>query len=427
MKGIRLKHIPKGTNKWGFQFERPKVDGQRKQIERGGFATKALAQAEGQRMYNLYYSTDKKVQKSDMAYTDFLKNVWIKTDCVDLKPSTIAAYEKTIRNRIEPTIGCYPISAITREQLQQFLLDVFDQGFSLNTISNLKALLTKSFAFAYDEKYITELPTVRLKLPKNRKPKIVTRSSPNSYILPEIRDKIFERYPERTPAHLPLKLGFECGLRRGEVFGLTWDDIDFDKKTLTIHRQENKHVDAGRSTVEKMRANGTSECGNGYWYLASPKTQKSKRVIDLSDDMLDLLKREKARQEKAEAYYEDFYCRYYLEHPLSSDVSENRITETPNDNPVNFVCRNDNGTRLTYHTIEHATAVIKREIYKEFTFHSCRHTHATTLCELGLPDVYIQHRLGHSKSIITIGTYEHVSDNLRAQCLTTINNYYQSA
>ena len=296
---------------------------------------------------------------------------------------------------------------------------------SLNTIGNIKALLTSSFSYAFDEKYIQHLPTARLKIPKNRNPKTVSRANPNSYIPKEIRDRIFERFPERSAAHIPLKLGLECGLRRGEVFGLTWDDVDFDQKTLTVCRQEAKYVDKNRSTTDKQKSNGSSECGDGYWYLGATKTKTSKRTIDLSDDMVDILKREKTRQEKATAYYGEFYRHYYLEHGLFSDVPQNRILETPTENPVHFVCVEECGKRLTYHTIEHATSVIKRDIAKYFTFHSCRHTHATTLAELGLPDVYIQNRLGHASPMITISVYEHISDTLRQQGLNRINEYYR--
>ena len=56
-------------------------------------------------------------------------------------------------------------------------------------------------------------------------------------MIKQIINKIFERFPKFQSAHLPMQLGYRCGLRLGEAFALTWDDIDFKNRTLNVNKQ----------------------------------------------------------------------------------------------------------------------------------------------------------------------------------------------
>lgn len=67
----------------------------------------------------------------------------------------------------------------------------------------------------------------------------------------ETIDKIFKRFPASHSAHILLQLGYRCGIRLGEVFGLTWDDVNFKDHTITVNRQ--------------VQHNGVN------WYLTAPK------------------------------------------------------------------------------------------------------------------------------------------------------------
>ena len=86
-------------------------------------------------------------------------------------------------------------------------------------------------------------------------------------------DKIFERFPEGCSSHIPLMLGYKCGLRLGEAFGVMWSDIDFIKCTLTINRQV-------------QWQGGSKEHGKGYWYFSEPK-YNSFRTISLDNSLME--------------------------------------------------------------------------------------------------------------------------------------------
>lgn len=250
------------------------------------------------------------------------------------------------------------------------------------------------------------------------------------FIPPEIMAKIFERFPEGTSNFLPLKIGYECGMRLGEVFGLCWEDIDFENKVIRLNRQVQWYDDKERDVLDKVSKNGTSDCGNGYWYFAEPK-YKSYRIIEISDELTELLLREKARQIKAKDVYGIFYTNYYSDAPLQftgkkpeTFLSVNRISSDESGFPIHLVCIRENGTFITPRTMQHTSRIIKKEIFKDFDFHSLRHTHASMLAEIGVEQKYIQTRLGHSDIKITIDVYEHATDTMRNRGRKAINYLY---
>lgn len=92
--------------------------------------------------------------------------------------------------------------------------------------------------------------------------------------------------------------------------------------------------------------------------------------------------------------------------------------------PIHLVCIRENGTFISPRTLQHTTKSIKKDICKDFDFHSLRHTHASMLAEIGVEQKYIQTRLGHSDVKITINVYEHTTDLMRMRGRKAINDLY---
>lgn len=80
-------------------------------------------------------------------------------------------------------------------------------------------------------------------------------------------------------------------------------------------------------------------------------------------------------------------------------ISVNRIEKGTSDNQIHLLCVREDGSYITPRTMQHTTKIIKKEIFKDFDFHSLRHTHATMLAEIGVDQIYIQTRLGHTDII----------------------------
>lgn len=429
MKGVSTfnRKLKNGKKSWGYRFDTAPINGERKQTSKSGFNTKKEALKAGMTALQQYENIGQIVSPSDMSFSDYL-DLWINDDCmVDLKPTTISNYQKKINNHIKPCLGGYRLCAIKKEHLQAFILDMFDKGYSKNTLLSIIGILSKSLNYAVDHNYLLYSPAVRIKIPKNRTPKTPTRSAERNTIPIENIKEIFERFPEAEPSHIPLKLGFECGLRIGEAFALVWEDIDFQNKTITINRQIQWQEDETRTRADKLISNGKADCGNGYWYFANPK-YNSFRTIKMSDNLVELLKREKERQEAMKVYFNNFYSLYFSEYPIAfgGKQNTNNIAINPinnkTGNPVNFVCVRNNGTYISPRTMQHTSRVIREKIYKNFSFHALRHTHASMLYEQRLNDKYISERLGHKDGGTTKDVYIHLTELSREEGDIAIND-----
>lgn len=352
------------------------VGGVRKQTSKSGFKTKKEAQRAGILALQQYENIGHIFTPSDMSLSDYL-DLWMEKDCaVDLKQTTILNYQKKIKNQIKPALGNNRLRSIKREDLQAFIIDLYDSGMSTNSISSIIGILTKSFNWAVDNNYIANSPAVRIRIPKNKTPNTPTRTSEREMIPEDSIKAIFERFPETEPSHIPLRLGYECGLRIGEAFALVWEDIDFERKTITVSRQIQWEQDKTRTTKEKLQANGSSDSGSGYWYFSNPKCN-SFRVVEMSDSLTELLKREQERQNTMRNYYGEYYKRYYAHYPISfagtQTVPINPICQELTDNTVNFVCVRECGSYISSRTIQHTARVIRKNIFSGFSFHCLRH------------------------------------------------------
>lgn len=220
---------------------------------------------------------------------------------------------------------------------------------------------------------------------------------------PQQIEQILDRFPEGSSSYLPVLIGYKCGLRISEAFGLTWDCIDLTAKTLTVRQQVIWH-DRDQDTG-----------AGGYWYFTSPKYD-SIRTIELSQDVAAVLEREKARQEQAKTLYAELYTQYYRD--------EKGILNTiGNGQKVDFVMVREDGTYISSHTMQHVSWVATHKLgFSKFDYHSLRHTHATILAEKGASPKYVQHRLGHKNIQVTMQIYQHLTEKMSeegAQLLET--------
>lgn len=430
---IREHRLKSGQKSYEYRFEAAIIDGKRKWITKSGFKTKTEARRAGLTALQQYESIGQVVAPSDMSFADYL-DLWLKDDCmVDLKPTTVSNYQKKINNHIKPALGAYRLRSIKKEDLQMFILEMFDNGYAKNTLSCISGILSKSMNYAVDHKYLLYSPAVRLRLPKNRTPKNPTRSSEREYIPADVATAIFKRFPECEPSHIPLRLGYECGLRIGEAFALVWEDIDLENKTITVNRQAQWQQDSTRTTADKVLSNGHAASGDGFWYFANPK-YNSFRTIEISDSLCELLKREQERQEAMKAYYGAAYTHYCAERSLAfggktnpTVAAINPINSVDIGSPVHFVCVRSNGTYISGRTMQHTSSVIRKNLHERFSYHALRHTHASILYESGLSDKYISERLGHKDDRITRDTYIHITEVSRAQGQEALNRIFNGA
>lgn len=88
------------------------------------------------------------LKNGNISFSDFL-DYWLSNECANnLKPSTTRKYTKNVDSIIKPKLGGYRLTAITREILQSFIIDIYDLGYSYNSLTVLKGIITKSFNYA---------------------------------------------------------------------------------------------------------------------------------------------------------------------------------------------------------------------------------------------------------------------------------------
>lgn len=422
-----LTYETKDGIRYGYQFELAPIGKKRKYYKKKGFIRKREAEAAGIEAYNAYYNTGRVPLKPNISYSDYL-DIWVEKGLIGFKKeSTVNNYRKWIKNKIKPSLGKYYIKDISREMLQDYIVTLYHSGMSLNSITSIMGILSKSFAYAVVNKYITYSPYIQIEIPTSIEPLIETHNSPHVFISHDKMNEIYNRFPEGKSAYIPLRLGYECGLRIGEAFALTWDCVNLKEKYILINKQIQWHNDPSRTEEEKKNSNGSSKCGNGHWYFTEPK-YSSVRKIDISDDLAELLQREKDRQAEAKKKYSEFYFYYYSDKDIVnthlSKQSHITFSTEPLKYKIDFVCREECGKYINSRIMQHVSRVVHKDILDNFDYHSLRHTHTTDLAECGFNENYIKERLGH-KSIRTYkNVYEHLSDDMRKYQSQRLNELY---
>ncbi len=150
------------------------------------------------------------------------------------------------------------------------------QNYSRITLSVIKGILTGSLGYAVKQEMIRYSPMTNVTLPSPRNEQFKPRTAPHVFISPVRIEEIFARYPEGSSTHVPMMLGYKGGLRIGEAFAGTWDDVNFEGSTYAVSRQ------VQWNEQDKV------------WYFSAPKYD-SYRTIDLDEETMDLLKREKEK------------------------------------------------------------------------------------------------------------------------------------
>ena len=404
---------------WGYRFETASVAGKRKWCAKRGFNTKNEAFRNGRDAQIQYENRGRVVIPSEMSYTDFLDS-WLKSLVGVLKTTTIENYTKKAKLYLKPYLGDRKLNSITKDDIRELMLVLqasgcseSDTGLAQNTLMIIKGMIQKSFLFAVDEHMLPESPVAgRFPVPiaETYAASKVARTKPHVYI-PQFRiTEIFERFPEGTTDHIAMMFGYKCGLRIGEAFAVVWEDIDFELKILHVRRQvqwkQNQDIPQEERNNPSRRLPRHAEMNCGFWYFTNPKYD-SKRDIRLDDNFVELLLKEKRQQEKDRVYYNEQYFRYY-------EDEKGRISKNPESGQeIHFVGVRRDGEFITPRTMQHTSSVIHHAMgYKEFDFHSLRHTHATMLVENGASPMYVQHRLGHKNLEVTLRVYFHYTDKM---------------
>jgi integrase len=277
-----------------------------------------------------------------------------------------------------------PIADITEDDVKAWLIN-WDR--SLKTKANYHGLLFGVFTYALERGEVSEHP-LRRTAPKRSK---IKQSQGDLRFLTEKEFVIAAKAAGDEADLLTVTVG--TGLRFGEVTALWVEDVDLRHQTLRINKAwkldgEDGEQDVPRWLVKRLKAKHVMR---GH-HLGNPKTPRSKRTIEISDQLTAILtERVKGKQ------VDDF------------------VFVTPTGLPVHNA---DFYERVWTPLM----ATLATEQVAPFRFHDLRHTHVAWLVAGGVPLPHIQARLGHESITTTIDTYGHllpVGDDLISRVIDT--------
>lgn len=406
--------IQKRGNFYQYKFEIAKVDGKRKFLSKSGFKTKSEAEKEGVIAYNDYLNTGSSFSASDMSYSDFL-DYWLENYCyINLKYHTIEGYSNIIKNHIKPNIGYFRLSQITRATLQEFINKIYiNKSFSKNFLNNIKKVIKGSFTYAYETDFIKINPAIGLKLPKYDIPP----KDPAHIFTNEEINLILDRFKNNHCVYYAFLTAYCTGLRVAEVFALTWDDIDFYNKTISVNKNILKKNQAGGTKQRHISGNSTT-----VWYFGTCKTETSYRTIPIGDTLINALKEYKREQEEHRKNYGDTYMKHYKKTVINpyNNKQEIKIINAHAEidvalPEVKLVFLKNNGVFEGTDSCKYPFKVIHYELGIPCRFHDFRDTHATRLIEAGSDIKAVSKRLGHRNIDTTYDIYVRVTEKMESE------------
>lgn len=410
--------VRKRGKKWYYSFEAATVDGKRKRIERVGGRTKKEALEKGIQALNEYNNSGQHFEPTSVSVADFL-DYYMDNYCkINNKYNTQVGNVNVIERHLKPAFGSYRLSALGTATIQEFINDKFITGnFAKATLENIIAPLSQAFEYAIDLGYVKDNPCRRIKYPKDcKKPKSKEVITVDEY------NTIMESLESHKPFNIAIMIGWYAGLRISETFGLTWNDIDFDNKTITVNKQivkRNFGVDVRKAFKEKGKKEERSA-----WYFQPPKTKTSNRTIVVSDNLIKVLKAYRKEQLEHRVYYGEYYKELYLKEETDEKGKPiQRVIEIEKSIPcalptADVVFRKENGEYVSTDSFKYPSRIIHHKLgIEKFDYHSLRHTHATMLIEAGVSPKAVQERLGHASIQTTFDKYVHNTEEMAHQAV----------
>ena len=270
---------------------------------------------------------------------------WIAERGPALRPHTVASYRRIFERDLRPAFGRLPLAALSRSQIKSYAAERASAGASANTIRNILTPLRSMLSGALEDGLVRE--NVAFRLPRVGRPA--------RKIEPPSRAQVDSVIAAASPAARgPLLLAASSGLRRGEVFGLRWEDVDFERRLICV-RSSNQDGE-----------------------IVAPKTAAGERLVPMFGSLRQVLLEERARSRFKAPY--DFV--------FPNEAGEPR---SPNS-----------WLKWDFYPALKAAGV------KPFRFHDLRHFAVSQLIAQGANILQIARIAGHADPSITLKVYSHL-------------------
>ena len=302
---------------------------------------------------------------------------WIKNIIGDLAPNTKRNYRDRYLRNVQPVMGGMLLTDVKPLHCKM-VLNLMDESYAGSTIRQTYIAMGTMFKSALMNDLIQKHPMNGVKYTKP-----VPSTDDVRFLTIEEQQKFLET-ARRSHNYFQYALLLETGLRTGEMIGLTWDAIDWEKRTLTVDK-----------TLEYRYS-------VGEWKAGSPKTKQSYRTIPLTDCAYHILEQVAATRSTRKQSSNLSQVLFFVDRKsgktrslvMSDLVFINFLTGEPAKNS-------------SYDT--HLYKLCDEAQIQHFCMHVLRHTFATRAIESGMQPKVLQKLLGHASIKTTMDRYVHVT------------------
>ena len=286
------------------------------------------------------------------------------------RPSTFESYKGLVAQHLNPALGGIRLSKLSPSDVQEFLNEKLASGLSPRTVGYLRAVLRAALNWAIRWDLVARNVAKLVDAPRVKKANLET------FTADEV--KVFLQATEGSRFRALFVLAVSTGMRRGEILGLRWSDVDVKKGVLTVNH-----------ALQRV---------NGRLTLVEPKSHSSRRSLRLPQVALAAL----------------------VNHRLQRN--EMRLAAGKEWQDTGFVFTTGRGTPLDHGAVLRGLqTILKRANLRHQRFHDLRHCHASLLLAEGVHPRVVMEMMGHSQVSLTLNTYSHVIPALQSAAVAKID------
>ena len=362
--------------KFGFRVTLIYEDLSKRECQHSGFLKKAEAEKAMDcviaQLHDKRYVAHRNVKVEEQ-----LKN-WLE---YEMRPrqgftaNSYATYKNCIEKHINPSIGKLKLQALNQGHIMKMFNHLVKKYPSMLKVA--KPVLNTAIEFAVSKNLVTQNPCEGITLPKGTKKNdyhVLVVNETRTYNLEQVKQLL--KASKNTKIHMQLVFALLMGLRRGEINGLKYSDVDFERHKLRIDRQlgEDLHADP-----DSIAPNTKSK------QEIPPKTQSSCRELDIPDYVYQAILEERSKYEKNRSRRQK--GRWVFQ-------------------DLDYICCSSYGRpRSKHYHFVHYKKLLEDLGLPHIRFHDLRSTYATLLMKNDVNQKAVASALGHSSSIITVDVY----------------------